>query len=67
MSGVDPGAHVQEFAARRDADVLRQRRERGTMADLPLVVPTQSANLSQEIHLSIQHAICDTIDAEVAE
>lgn len=37
-----------------------------TMADLTLVVPTQITDLSQEIHLSIQHAICDVIDAEVA-
>jgi D-sedoheptulose 7-phosphate isomerase len=36
------------------------------MADLTLVVPTQITDLSQEIHLSIQHAICDVIDAEVA-
>lgn len=38
-----------------------------SMADLTLVVPTQITDLSQEIHLSIQHAICDVIDAETAQ
>ncbi len=37
------------------------------LADLTLVVPTPITDLSQEIHLSIQHAICDVIDAEVAQ
>ncbi len=36
------------------------------MADLCLVVPTQRTDRAQEIHLAIQHAICDVIDAEVA-
>ena len=37
------------------------------MADLCLVVPTERTDRAQEIHLNIQHAICDVIDAEVAE
>lgn len=36
------------------------------MADLCLVVPTQRTDRAQEIHLAIQHAICDAIDEEVA-
>ena len=36
------------------------------MADLCLVVPTERTDRAQEIHLNIQHAICDVIDAEVA-
>lgn len=37
------------------------------LADLTLVVPTNRTDRAQEIHLAIQHAICDTLDAEVAE
>jgi len=36
------------------------------LADLCLVVPTQRTDRAQEIHLAIQHAICDVIDEEVA-
>lgn len=36
-------------------------------ADLCLIVPTQRTDRAQEIHLAIQHAICDAIDAEVAK
>lgn len=36
------------------------------LADLCLIVPTQRTDRAQEVHLAIQHAICDTVDAEVA-
>ncbi len=36
------------------------------IADLCLIVPTERTDRAQEIHLSIQHAICDAVDAEVA-
>jgi D-sedoheptulose 7-phosphate isomerase len=36
------------------------------MADLCLIVPTTRTDHAQEIHLAIQHAICDVVDAEVA-
>lgn len=36
-------------------------------ADLCLIVPTQRTDRAQEIHLAIQHAICDAIDAEAAK
>jgi D-sedoheptulose 7-phosphate isomerase len=36
------------------------------LADLCLVVPTTRTDRAQELHLAIQHAICDAIDAEVA-
>jgi D-sedoheptulose 7-phosphate isomerase len=36
------------------------------LADLCLVVPTQRTDRAQELHLAIQHAICDVVDAEVA-
>ena len=36
------------------------------MADLCLVVPTNRTDRAQEIHLAIQHGICDVVDAEVA-
>jgi D-sedoheptulose 7-phosphate isomerase len=37
------------------------------MADLCLVVPTDRTDRAQEIHLAIQHGICDAIDEETAE
>ena len=36
------------------------------IADLCLVVPTQRTDRAQEVHLAIQHGICDVVDAEVA-
>ena len=36
------------------------------MVDLCLVVPTEQTDRAQEIHLAIQHGICDAIDAETA-
>jgi D-sedoheptulose 7-phosphate isomerase len=36
------------------------------LADLCLIVPTQRTDRAQEVHLAIQHAICDAVDAEVA-
>ncbi len=35
------------------------------MADLTIIVPTQRTDRAQELHLAIQHAICDAVDAEV--
>ncbi len=37
-----------------------------SLADLCLIVPTDRTDLAQEVHLAIQHAICDVVDAEVA-
>lgn len=36
------------------------------MADLTIIVPTQRTDRAQELHLAIQHAICDAVDAEAA-
>ena len=36
------------------------------MADLTIIVPTDRTDRAQELHLNIQHAICDVIDAEAA-
>lgn len=36
------------------------------MADLCLVVPTTRTDRAQELHLAIQHAICDAVDEEAA-
>ena len=36
------------------------------LADLTLVVPTTRTDRAQEVHLAIQHAICDVIDEEIA-
>jgi D-sedoheptulose 7-phosphate isomerase len=35
-------------------------------AELTLIVPTTRTDRAQELHLAIQHAICDAVDAEVA-
>jgi len=37
------------------------------LADLTLIVPTTRTDRAQELHLAIQHAICDAIDAEMAQ
>jgi len=53
----------------RQLEALGRAGDRGkirAMADLCLVVPTERTDRAQEIHLNIQHAICDVIDAEVA-
>ena len=34
------------------------------LADLCLIVPTERTDRAQELHLAIQHTICDAIDAE---
>jgi D-sedoheptulose 7-phosphate isomerase len=36
------------------------------LADLTIIVPTDRTDRAQELHLNIQHAICDVIDAEAA-
>lgn len=36
------------------------------LADLTIIVPTQRTDRAQELHLAIQHAICDAVDAELA-
>jgi D-sedoheptulose 7-phosphate isomerase len=36
------------------------------LVDLCLIVPTQRTDRAQEIHLALQHAICDVIDSEAA-
>jgi D-sedoheptulose 7-phosphate isomerase len=36
------------------------------VADVCLVVPTERTDRAQELHLAIQHAICDAIDAGVS-
>jgi len=41
----------------KDGGALRTR------ADLCIVVPTDRTDRAQEIHLCIQHAICDAIEA----
>lgn len=37
------------------------------LADLTIIVPTERTDRAQELHLAIQHAICDAIDARVAQ
>jgi D-sedoheptulose 7-phosphate isomerase len=36
------------------------------MADRTIIVPTTRTDHAQELHLAIQHAICDVVDAEIA-
>lgn len=37
------------------------------VADLCLVVPTERTDRAQEVHLCIQHAICDLVESEAVE
>lgn len=36
------------------------------LADLTIIVPTTRTDRAQELHLAIQHAICDALDLEIA-
>lgn len=38
-----------------------------TLADLTIVVPTERTDRAQELHLCIQHAICEIIEESIAE
>lgn len=37
------------------------------IADLTIIVPTSRTDRAQELHLAIQHAICDALDFEAAK
>lgn len=52
------GARVLAFSA-RDGGALRD------VADHSVIVPTDRTDRAQEIHLCIEHAICEIIEAEV--
>jgi len=54
------GARVLAFSA-RDGGALR------AVADHSVVVPTDRTDRAQEIHLCIEHAICELIEEEVAK
>ena len=52
------GAGVIAFTS-RDGGVLK------TVADHSVIVPTDRTDRAQEIHLCIEHAICELIEAEL--
>jgi D-sedoheptulose 7-phosphate isomerase len=52
------GAKVLAFSA-RTGGALRD------LADLSIVIPTQRTDRAQELHLCIEHAICELIEAEL--
>jgi D-sedoheptulose 7-phosphate isomerase len=52
------GARVVAFSA-RDGGALR------AIADQSIVVPTDRTDRAQEVHLCIEHAICELIEAEL--
>jgi D-sedoheptulose 7-phosphate isomerase len=52
------GARVLAFSA-RSGGALR------ALADLTIVVPTQRTDRAQELHLCIEHAICELIEREL--
>jgi D-sedoheptulose 7-phosphate isomerase len=52
------GANVLAFSA-RTGGALR------TLADLSIVIPTQRTDRAQELHMCIEHAICELIEAEL--
>ena len=52
------GVAVLAFSA-RDGGALRK------LADLSIVIPTQRTDRAQELHLCIEHAICELIEQEL--
>jgi D-sedoheptulose 7-phosphate isomerase len=52
------GAKVLAFSA-RNGGALR------ALADLTIVIPTQRTDRAQELHLCIEHAICELIEQEL--
>ena len=52
------GVHVLAFSA-RDGGALR------AVADHSVIIPTDRTDRAQELHLCIEHVICDTIEAEL--
>jgi D-sedoheptulose 7-phosphate isomerase len=52
------GARVLAFSA-RNGGALR------ALADLSIVIPTQRTDRAQELHLCIEHAICELIEQEL--
>jgi D-sedoheptulose 7-phosphate isomerase len=57
-SALRKGANVLAFSA-RSGGALRE------LADLTIVVPTQRTDRAQELHMCIEHAICELIEQEL--
>src|SRR5690606_28753410 len=60
-------AAARALGMRTLALTARDGGEIKTEADLCLVVPTDRTDRAQEIHLAIQHGICDAVDEETAQ
>lgn len=52
------GARVLAFSARSGGALL-------ALADLTILIPTQRTDRAQELHLCIEHAICELIEQEL--
>jgi D-sedoheptulose 7-phosphate isomerase len=52
------GAKVLAFTARNGGALL-------ALADLSIVIPTQRTDRAQELHMCIEHAICELIEREL--
>jgi len=52
------GAKVLAFSARSGGALL-------ALADLSVVIPTQRTDRAQELHMCIEHAICELIEREL--
>lgn len=68
-SGASPNVlRAAEAARSRGARVLALLARGGgplrSLADLAIVVPTDRTDRAQELHLAIQHAICELVDAD---
>lgn len=68
-SGASPNVlRAAEAARSRGARVLALLAKGGgplrALADLAIVVPTDRTDRAQELHLCIQHAICELVDAD---
>ncbi|MEK0431050.1 MAG: hypothetical protein RL139_854 [Gemmatimonadota bacterium] len=59
-------AAAREIGVRTLALTAKDGGKIRSLVDCCLVVPTDRTDRAQEIHLAIQHAICDVVDAAVA-
>jgi D-sedoheptulose 7-phosphate isomerase len=59
-------AVAKQLGVRTIALTARDGGQLNGRADLTIIVPSLRTDRAQEIHLAIQHAICDAIDASVA-
>jgi D-sedoheptulose 7-phosphate isomerase len=68
-SGTSPNViRAAESARKRGAKVLALTARDGgplrSLADVAIVIPTERTDRAQELHLAIQHVICEMVEAD---